>query len=58
MKEELKEILDFIIEDKVDYCDAYVKALKILGEDVKDQWTPYDVIEAIQRAIKIKSSNE
>jgi hypothetical protein len=34
------------------WCRVYVVALKCLGEDAKDQWTHYDVIDAVMRCEK------
>lgn len=46
-----KALTDFIFKHECKcYCDAYVTALKILGEKPKEQWTPNDVIEAVLRA--------
>lgn len=32
------------------FCDAYVNALTILGEEAKNQWTREDVVKAVLRA--------
>ena len=42
---------DFIFRHECQsFCDAYVVALKILGEDARSQWTSADVIDAVLRA--------
>lgn len=54
---EINEILDFVFEhSSQNYCDAYVAALKILGEEPKEQWTSDDVIDAIKRANKAQTN--
>jgi hypothetical protein len=54
---EMVEILNFVFTQhhsnySPSYISAYIEALKILGEDCRNQWTAYDVIDAIKRAIK------
>ncbi len=36
-----------------DFAEAYTVALKVLGEEAKDQWTPEDVVEAVLRSIEM-----
>jgi hypothetical protein len=42
---------DFVFKHECrSFCDAYVAALKILGEKSKKQWTTTDVVIAVLRA--------
>lgn len=49
---EIEQILDFILDDRSCLINAYIKALDILEEECKDEWTTSDVIDAIKRALK------
>jgi hypothetical protein len=56
---EMVEILNFVFTQhhsnyNPSYISAYIEALKILKEDIKNHWTGYDVIDAIKRAIKTR----
>ncbi len=56
--EDVEKIIDFVMDSNQngspDYCNSYIAALEILGEDCVDNWTRFDVIETIQRALLIK----
>ncbi len=47
-------VADFIFaHTRADRTEVYVKALHLLGEEAKDQWTTADVVDAILRAAKV-----
>ncbi len=47
-------VADFIFaHSRADRTGVYLKAVRLLGEEVKDQWTTADVVDAILRAAKV-----
>lgn len=50
---DIEHFADFVYRHKEsNYCMLYVKALKILGQEAKNQWTRLDVISAVIEADK------
>lgn len=51
----ITNIIDFFLEDEnPSYVKAYTRALEILSEDCKDDWTPVDAVNTIKRAILLR----